>query len=93
MNLSKIIALLIYLFYVVLIGFATENLIETLKLSVIIFTPALLILFPEQFGSYLGPAGRGAHINVTTPAFLVSFFGWLFFVGPPLFIFSLRFFS
>jgi hypothetical protein len=86
---SKLFAILVYLIYVVLIFMGSEHIFEKFKYSVIIFLPVLLILFPEQFGNYLGPSGRGTHINTKTPGLLVSFGGWLILLGVPAIIFLL----
>ena len=83
MSLSKLLALTVYSMYVIFIASNSNGIVETLKLASVIFLPVLLILLPEQFGNYLGPASR-SNITTTTPAFLVSFGGWLILVGVPL---------
>jgi hypothetical protein len=53
-------------------------------LGVALALPLALIWFPDAFGSYLGPAGRGGHIDRETPPALVVIAGWFFLVGLPL---------
>jgi hypothetical protein len=60
---------------------------RTFILGVILLFPLALIWFPEVFGSYLGPAGRGGHIDQESPPFLVAIAGWFFLVGLPLVLF------
>jgi hypothetical protein len=52
-----------------------------LILGMIVLLPLMLIWFPDVFGSYIGPAGRG-FVDQETPPVLIVIAGWVFLVGP-----------
>jgi hypothetical protein len=54
-----------------------------LILGVILLLPLALIWFPDVFGSYIGPVGRGGYVDQETPPVLIAFAGWFFLIGMP----------
>jgi hypothetical protein len=52
-----------------------------LILGMILLLPLALIWFPDVFGSYIGPTGRG-YVDQETPPELIVIAGWFFLVGP-----------
>jgi hypothetical protein len=58
-----------------------------LILGVILLLPLALIWFPDVFGSYIGPVGRGGHVDQETPPVLIVIAGWFFLVGIPVILY------
>jgi hypothetical protein len=84
MTLSRAASLLVAVGYVIAAIVATEGRDGRVwLLGVTLLAPLALIWFPDVFGSYLGPVGRGRHVDRETPPVLIAMAGWFFLVGMP----------
>ena len=83
-TLSKIVALVLAVAYVVAAGVA-ESLTFAGTVAVGCLMALALIWFPESIGSWTGVWRRYNRLS-PSPAWMVAIMGWVFLVGLPLFV-------
>jgi hypothetical protein len=83
---SRVASLLVAVGYVIVAVVVAQgrDRIAVLELLGVVLPLCLaMIWFPDVLGSYIGPVGRGRHVDQESPPELIAIAGWFFLVGMP----------